>query len=302
MFNQTEIAELLKVVDYQYTYMITASLGTNILTSEDVLLLNSFGINPYKAITGIAPYKQMFYLGRLVAVLKDADTKSLSYSNFHNYLTKKQFVPLSDREEKSFEVSQQKTYDYLKGLGSKAKTDISNIVYESNQKEIIKKELTSGVKNRNSIQQIISEIGHKTGTWHHDWKRVVATEMNNIFLQGKISVLIDTYGIEHKVYKEVYPQACRHCIKLHLTNGIGSKPILFTLKELIKNGSNIGKTVSEWKAGIESVHPYCRCHIISYFDGQIWDEDKKDFVYKRIDDPRITSKIKVTIDNKIFYV
>ena len=115
-------------------------------------------------------------------------------------------------------------------------------------------------------------------------------------------MLLDRYGKDHKVYKQVFEQACRHCIKLHLTNGLGSKPILFTLEQIINNGSNIGKKVDDWKATTDGVHPYCRCFIISVLPRQEWNDKTQKFEYPKDQEPIRQSKIKVTIDDKIFYI
>lgn len=113
-----------------------------------------------------------------------------------------------------------------------------------------------------------------------------------------------SHGTEAKVYKTVYELACRHCIRLYLTNGIGSQPILFTVAELVANGSNIGRKVADWKAVVESTHPFCRCNLSYVMDGYKWNKEKKDFVpssdWKRKVERK--SKVKINWGDKIIEV
>jgi hypothetical protein len=128
--------------------------------------------------------------------------------------------------------------------------------------------------------------------------------MQDIYNQGKTGEIVRKYGDEALVWKHTFPLACRHCIRLHLTNGIGSQPRIFTVKELIKNGNNYGRKVDEWLPIIGPNHAHCRCDIQIYFKGQIWDEENKQFIYSGERQKLVErkSKIKLTIGDKELYV
>ena len=98
--------------------------------------------------------------------------------------------------------------------------------------------------------------------------------------------------------------ACRHCIRLYLTQGMGSQPKIYTLKQFLENGSNIGRKVDDWKAVLESTHPWCRCNLQYVPEGTIWNEEKKMFVYPEKYERKIErkSKVIITVGTKRFEV
>jgi hypothetical protein len=169
---------------------------------------------------------------------------------------------------------------------------------------VVKDEIERGVLERKSLGSIVSELGHRTENWAHDWGRIVDTEMNNIFQQGRAEVFEKEDGPDVLVYKQVYPGACRHCISKYLTNGIGSKPKVFKLSDLIANGTNIGRKVINWLATITGLHPFCRCHLNKVPKGYVWDEEKEMFNipkdFKRKIDRK--SKIIINVGDKVLEV
>lgn len=97
---------------------------------------------------------------------------------------------------------------------------------------------------------------------------------------------------------------CKHCIRLYTTQGIGSKPRLFKLVDLIANGDNIGIKVKDWKPTLGSVHPFCRCQIKFLPKGYEWDEETLQFRPPKEYKPKIErrSKVKIYVGNKKFEV
>jgi hypothetical protein len=138
-------------------------------------------------------------------------------------------------------------------------------------------------------------------TWKHDWGRIVETEGNNVFQNGKALKMLEEDS-EVMVVKVVYPLACRHCIKAYLTNGIGSKPRVFKLVDLIKNGDNIDRKVADWKPVVGSIHPWCRCDLKKIPKGYEWNEETSRFELSKKFEHKVErkSKVKVTVGNKVF--
>jgi len=306
MFNKLEIDNIVNLIEYHYSMMIFSSLGGESLSEVDKKLLQSYGVDINDFKVDYPPYLQMFLLGRLTAVLGDKNSLKLNKKDFDQYLKRGQFVPLSSREREEYEISRQITYNHLKGLGGKVSGAVKDVLLEEQKKSIISEEISEGIKNRKSVDSIVSDLGHKTGEWDRDWKRIVVTEMQNIFSRGRAAEMEKKYGLEVEVYKNVFEGACRHCIRLYLTNGIGSEPRVFKLRELIANGSNVGRKVDDWLPTIDATHPYCRCLLMHKFLGQIWDKTKGFFKYisDAISPGKVKrlSKIKVTVGDKEFYV
>ena len=131
------------------------------------------------------------------------------------------------------------------------------------------------------------------------------TEMQNIYQTGVAQQIMKEQGADALVYKEVFSGACQHCIKFYTTAGIGSKPRIFKLIDLINNGDNIGRKVKDWKPVLNSVHPFCRCDLREVPKGMIWNDETHSFEppkepYKRQVERK--SKVKIYVGDKMFEV
>jgi len=310
IFTPNQIEELLSILDYHHTFVIATNLGASVLSEYDRNLLKGFGIDLDKINSTTPLYEKMFLFGRLTAVLGDLNSKQVDYSDFSKFVKRGQYIPLNEREKFELEIAKRKTYTHLKGIREKAKGEFESIIIGEERKSrgeyesAISEETTKGVIDRKAVSSIVSDLGHRFENWQHDWNRIVETEMQNIYQQGVAEVLKEVYGEEVEVYKTPYPLACRHCIRLYLTEGIGSKPIVFKLKNLEANGTNIGRKVPEWKATVGTIHPFCRCPLKYKPKGYIWDEGKQRFVIPEHIERRVirTSKIKIDVGDKVFEV
>ena len=257
MFLPIDIQYITQIINQHYSFMIFTFLGEGVLSDYDRAILESYGIDIEKLREEFPPYMQMFMLGRLTAILEEKQSKELTQEDFQKYLEKGQFIPLSEREREEYSISREMTYSHLKGLANKVTDSTRNKMLEENKKQLIQEVISEGVKDRKSISSIVSDLGHRTGEWDRDWTRIVTTEMQNIYNQGRASMVARKFGDDSLVWKQVYPLACKHCIRLYLTYGIGSEPRVFKLSTLIENGNNIGRKVDDWKAVVPVTHPYC---------------------------------------------
>ncbi|MBU5669528.1 hypothetical protein KQI68_06705 [Peptoniphilus sp. MSJ-1] len=96
-----------------------------------------------------------------------------------------------------------------------------------------------------------------------DWEMVVRTELQNKKEEGFINSILQNKSMysskreQTRIFRRPNPDACKHCKKLYTTNG--TIPRVFTIEEILKNGSNVGKKVSEWQPVIGATHPHCQC-------------------------------------------
>jgi hypothetical protein len=304
IFTESQIQEILSVIEYHHTFTAATSLGVDVLTEDDIALLKAHGIDISLLKQEMSVFDQMYYFGRLSGILRDDMTAFLGFGDFMKFIKEGQYIPLSIREKFELEIAKKQTYTHLKGLKAKVRGDVEASVLRAEYEAAIKEGLISGVEKRKSVGSIVSDIGHKIDDWKHDWGRIVETEMNNIFLMGKAAEFSEKYGPDVLVYKEVYEKACRHCIEKYLTNGLGSKPRLFKLSDLIKNGTNIGKKVIKWLATLTSLHPYCRCYLKVVPPRYAWNEETGRFELPKTIEHRVErkSKVKVTVGDKHFEV
>ena len=237
--------------------------------------------------------------------------------DFHyQYVEKEQYPELTSREKAEYNAAAMRSYSYIKGMGTRIKDSLSSTISEEEMKiavaerereveTAIREELTEGVLKRKSVQSIVSSLGHRLDEWNRDWGRIVATEMENIFQIGIAQTIMKEHGIHAKVYKDVFPGGCRYCINAYTTNGIGSKPVIFDLSELIANGTNIGRKSKDWKAVLTNIHPFCRCMLRYVPDGYEWDDKTQSFEPKKTDESKRVqrkSKVKITVGTKHFEV
>lgn len=298
IFTKKQTENLLNIIDFHTSIFIATQMGEDVLSTFDKYILSKFGFDVKSIAQKYPPYLQSFMFGRLTAWLSDNQANSIVYSDFEKYLKSGQYFALTDKEKRLYDISLNRSYSHIKNLGGKKKDELVKQISE----EDVRREISSSIKDRTSIQNIISNWGHKTENWQRDYGRIAETEMNSILQLGRATQIEEKYGEEVLVYKDVFPGACRHCIRLYLEAGIGSKPILFTLEQLIANGSNIGRKVAEWLAVVESTHPFCRCNLQYVLPGMEWDKEKRMFIYPEKYERKIQrrSKIIISVGNKRF--
>lgn len=253
IFTKNQIENLLSIIDFNTSMFISTQMGVDVLSTFDKYILNKFGFDVKKITEKYPPYLQSFMWGQLTGWLNNNQANSVSYSDFQKYLKTGQYFPLTTKERNLYDIAVNRSYKHIKNLSNKRKDHVTKLISD----EDLKHEISEGISKRKSIQNIVSELGNKSGDWQRDYGRIVETEMNTIFQQGRATTLEKRFGEDVEVFKETYPLACRHCIRLHLTAGIGSKPIVLPLSVVQANGTNIGRKVADWKFTVDSVHPFC---------------------------------------------
>lgn len=311
IFTTEQISNILRTIQFQYISFISENIGVGILSEEERSLLKDFGID-VETISKVhrwTPIDQSFHLGRLVQILGQKNISKLTYNDFLKYLQKGQFIPLSSFEKYALKYSKQKTYSYLKKLEVQSTSDVSTILYDSERltrekyEGIISRSVSRAIKERDSVTSIVSEIGTRTQDWQRNLLRIAETELQSCFQQGICQQILRESGPKATVFKEVYPGACKYCIKFYLTDGIGSQPREFKLSDLIANGSNIGRKQADWLPVVDATHPFCRCNLLKLEDNYEWDEEAEKYRLKKIESKiRVKSKIKIWVNDKYFEV
>lgn len=310
MFTQSQIQHLLDIIDFQSSLFIAGNLSTDILSEEDKQILSKFGIDWESFTSTYTPAQQLFYFGRLAGVLGPLNAQKVTYKDLEKYLQRGQFVPLNSTEKKILSYLEKKTYSYIKGLGETIKSSLTgkiadeDLAKRSYYEHVLNEAFREKIIDNKSIKDVVEYIGKNTGDWERDLGRIAETELQNFYEYGKGEVLAEKYGGDKRIfYKQVYPGACQHCIRLYLTNGIGSEPRLFTYQELLDNGTNIGKKSKDWLPVLGTVHPFCRCDLRNKLDEtDTWDKKKQLFVSNTKESENTKGKIKITVGDKIFEV
>ena len=122
---------------------------------------------------------------------------------------------------------------------------------------------------RSTTRRMVSDLGHATGDWSRDLQRIMTTEGHDA-VQNGVAEAWKAQELEEAeaqgraprrrvVFKLPRPDACRHCIRLHLDGGV---PRLFHLDDVEANGTNVGRKTAQWLVVIGTTHPWCGCPLL----------------------------------------
>jgi hypothetical protein len=310
LFVPKQIQELLELIEYHHVLFGAEFLGVEPLEPEDIDLLHKYGIEA--ANLDEKSYIEMSYkFGVISKAIGNPATKKMQFNDFKKWLRSGGYIPLSPQEKLTVSYLKRKSFSFLKKLGLKISGDVQQMMLNEDLKrrnrleKLIKKELSEGTLKRKSFSDIMLNLGHKTDDWQRDWGRIVETELNSAYQEGRSDeIQKNNPGKDPLVFKHVRNTACRHCIAAYLTNGLGSKPRIFKLSQLRENGSNIGRKAKEWKPVIESHHPWCFCELDEVPDGYEWDEKEQMFnpPQNYVRKVQRRSKVKITIGDKEYEV
>lgn len=309
LFTESQIQEVLEIIDFQHIFFCAGNISVDVLTQKDRDILKKYKIDPDKLKGGLTLFQQHYYFGRLASLL-GKQTSEIDYSDFKKYVQRGQYNPLTKVEKATLSYLEKNAYNYIAKRRDVIKTETETLLTEANSldtfSKVINEELKDKFENNKSIQETILDLGHRSGKWEVDLGRIVETECQNAYLYGKMQALNEKHKDENiKYFKHVYPGACKHCIRLYLTQGIGSQPRLFSYQELVNNGTNIGRKTREWKPVLGTVHPYCRCDLDWVSVDEEWNQKDKSFKIKpsiKQESKAIEGVIKIKVGDKTFKV
>ena len=293
LFSQNQIEELLRLISYHQTLFIAKTIGSDVLSESDLKILKENGIHPER-FKEIPILHQAFKFGVLAQALGDK-AAVLSYDDFKEYIKKGKFIPLTKPENLALQRVKFQAYKDIKALGNK----FGDNLYQ----RIIEKESSSAVENRKTVRELVLELASKTDDWERDFGRISDYIMHSSYEEGRVAYISSLYGSDSLIYRDVYPGACKYCVGLYLTAGIGSQPKLFKLSEIQANGTNIGLKPVDWKPVINSTHPHCRCTWNNLPSGYVWNQRKGIFEAPPVENKiGRKAKIKISIGDKKYEV
>lgn len=311
MFSIEQINSLLDILKNQNLIFINSHLGPDYLTQDEIMRLQSFGINPYHHYSLQNDIIEMsFHFGIISDAIGTFDARKITHSNLVDYFKSGEFIPLTKIERNTIESIKRQFLGDVKSLQGRMFNDINNTISieEKNNRQayekVIRDEVLKGVEKRKTAKNIARELARKTGDWNRNFDRIVQFISHTAFNEGRAAMLEEKSGKDALVWKDVYDGACRYCISAYCTGGIGSEPKIFKLSTLKANGTNIGRKVNELKPVIGSHHPHCRCTINELSEGYNWNKTTRNFDLPK-ENYKPTSKrerkpVRITINNKTY--
>jgi hypothetical protein len=286
-----QLNELLDIIKFYHIAFIVEHIGKEFLTEEDIKLLKNFGID-INNIQNIDTIGISFKFGILSEALSKSQAEKLEYEDFRKYIKSPKFIPLSKQEQLVLDSIKKQTTNDIKGLAEKAANEIGDrILTEERRQQMIDaitEEEQKAVEERKSMKQLVIDIQDRTEDWGRNFSKIVDFRSNTAFQEGRV-MAIKNEDENSLIYKQVYAGSCKHCIRVYLTNGIGSEPRLFTPAELEANGDNIGRKSNDLKAVIGSTHVHCRCTVHKKLPGTKWNPETQQFdKYEENWKPKVT--------------
>lgn len=295
--------ELLTIIERNQSISIGKEFGLDFLTDQDIERLESIGINVGELYSPAADtIFTSFNLGLLSEAVGMA-THAITYDQLRDYIKGGNYIPLTEREKLVLNNIKRQAFNDVKAINGKIFQDVNQILIDNSiegQQEFLAEELREGTAKKESIRKIANRIAEKTGDWSRNFDRIIEYASNTALETAKAEMIERSFGEDVFVWKRVYEQACKHCIRLYTTEGIGSEPRIFTLKELRANGTNIGRKTADWKPVIGSTHPFCRCSLNYVGKNHKWNKETKSFEYVK---PILKRKpIRIVVNGKESYV
>jgi predicted ABC-type ATPase len=253
LFTPEQLDQVRAIIEKHHAALVLKLIGPDALTprEEDVL-------SDEKAAEILESIKQSYIYGQAMAQSGKVDP-DMDFAEFTKWL-KKNPVTLSGAEQSAVQAAQQYAGAHIRHLGAKVQQQMDMMVfaedaqYRAEAMRIVQDQTALNVQKRESIGALKFELGRRIEDWERDWNRVAITEKVNAMNRG----VADQYRAEHGdpwVYKQPMPDACKHCLRLHI--GPDGKPRLFRLSTLESHGSNVGVKTANWKAVVGPVHPHC---------------------------------------------
>lgn len=290
LLSVNQIQDLLHVIENNTNVFIAKHIGSDYLTTEEKRKLADIGINSYNLYDKNSDLiTQSFHFG-LISDALGIDASKITFEELKEYFNKGKHIPLTKVEQHALDSVKKQSFNDIKANQGRIFNDVNNVISNAEKnnrsayESIIRKEVEKGIIDRKTTDEIARELGRITNDWSRNFTKSIHYISHYAFNEGRLSAIQRKDDENIKCYFDVYAGACISCVRLYLSNGVGSKPKIFSVKQLKKNGSNIGRKVKEWLPTISPTHVFCRCTINILKPGYDWNNEKKRFeIIKKIE-------------------
>lgn len=165
---------------------------------------------------------------------------------------------LTDREREAWRAARLRAARYVTKIAESSRDQVQDLVARA---------VEGGWSKATLRRYLEAAFGAKS----RDWRRVAVTELQGAYNEGVVVNALDTYGDAARVARVPEADACPHCLRVFL--GEDGRPIVWPVKRLLANGSNVGRRAREWRATMWPVHPNCRCDTVLIPPGTRFNDD-----------------------------
>lgn len=186
---------------------------------------------------------------------------------------RKRFPGLPQVHQEAYMQSLERAGSYCRGLGNVWSQAFDKVLAEKwsgetpgdvplpgvRQQTIdtIRKFVSEATATHRNPYKLASDLASATGDYGRNWMRIAVTEMQGSFNDAQALEAVRVYGKEAKIARVPETSACDDCNRLFLDKD--KRPIIWDVRELVKNGTNVGLPRAAWKATLWPLHPLCKC-------------------------------------------
>ena len=286
----------MEVINKNTSIFIYNNLGVGHLSDYQKFILKKNGID-IEDLDKISKIEKAFYFGIFAQTLGGNKSFKAKKKDFSKWLDLELQKPLSTKKKVALDFVKNKAYIDIVGLGNKIGGNLGNqIVAVSNYRQ---NELRDKIKNKSieaiekniTPQQLAGILRDTLGDWARDFSRIADYIMQEAYAYGKCEEIFEIYGEDVEVYKQTFPGVCTNCEKNYGTPG--EMPKIYKLKDILKNGTNIGR--KEQLPVVGPAHPWARSILHPAPKGSLWNNEKQQFEIQR-DTQGVNRKSKVKIN------
>lgn len=164
---------------------------------------------------------------------------------------------------------------FARGLGQEMAHDLEQIIQEewheetiitevdaekrAEKLEIIREETAREFVESKDWRSLARKLADRTKEYVRNWERIARTELQACYNDARVISGVKDFGPETQIARVHEAGACEDCIRLC---GDSQNPVVFNVRELFENGTNVGKRRRDWRATIFPIHPNCRCDTV----------------------------------------
>jgi hypothetical protein len=271
LLTDAQLHEIRQIIADHHAAFVANIISPRAVAPDTLERLRSKGLLNVK----INSVEDAYLYGQLLAALEDPKLARMSYAQFKEHL-KRNPIPLSPIEQRAVQIAEHSAGQYAQGLGNRVDLHTGQTLInadnnlQAKMRDTIRTSTAESLAKRETAKQLASNLGWSTRDWARDWDRIAITEMHQAKERGTADLYAKRYGSGVLVAKRVMPDACEHCVRLHV--GPDGHPRVFRLSELERNGTNHGRKARDWKPVVGTIHPWCQCTMVRIPAGWGFDE------------------------------
>lgn len=265
MVTSKQTLELIKkIIEKHYAKIAIGVLGKRAFTNEELKELKAQGIDTSNKDS----FLEMTYAHNFINNPRDIKTP-ISVEEMKAQQAQPGIKPEGEANEFSVESLNSSTKQYIEKIREETKSRIVAIIQENNTsykfnalQNLNRDDITDHLVKESSLGRVKQLLKDTSKQANRDWQRVALTEMSNAIGVGSVDRIVtdnrDRDLEEVIVYRIPVNDAvtCRFCRKFY--GDAGEIPKLYKLDTLLANGSNYGKSNSDWKPVVGATHPNTR--------------------------------------------